>query len=228
MHKLFFKKTFGATIKGALIRLDKILPIPLFYQLHTFKMTSDEITLFDETIKKSRYYLEFGLGGSTIRTLLKSNAMVFSVDSSSEWIDELREYSYIRMMENQRLKLFHVNIGPIRKWGHPVDKGINKEKFPYYSGYVFDQIKNVKLDTVLIDGRFRVACALKTIMEYSNKGNILLLIHNFWNRYHKYHVLLNYLVEVNRADKLSLFSIKKNVDLDSVKNNYEIYKYDPK
>ena len=61
MHKLFFKKTFGATIKGALIRLDKILPIPLFYQLHTFKMTSDEITLFDETIKKSRYYLEFGL-----------------------------------------------------------------------------------------------------------------------------------------------------------------------
>ena len=138
---------------------DQLLPWPLFY---SFRMNKNDKILFDKTIKKSSGYLEFGMGGSTIRALKVSKANVFSIESSLDWIKLMRKYFFIRYMENKRLSLYHVDIGPVKKWGVPISDHL-KESFPDYSSKIFKEIKGEVIDSVLIDGIFRVACQGKRI-----------------------------------------------------------------
>ena len=136
----------------------------------------------------------------------------------------MREYWQIRRMERKgKLFLFHVDIGPTAGWGKPIDND-QREKFPNYSSDIFNLIDKESVDTVLIDGRFRVACALKTILECYQNKNLQIIIHDFWVREH-YHVLLKYFDIIDRADSLGVFNIKNNIDLKSIMEEYELYKY---
>jgi len=192
---------------------------------YTFVMSESEKELFDKTTVDAEVYLEFGSGGSTIRVLEKTKALVYSVESSREWIKKMREYEFIRYAQRKRLLLFHANIGPTKELGYP-DGLDSKDLFPRYSATIFKKLRKKKIDTVLIDGRFRVACAMKTILECHNNERLRILIHDFWNR-EVYHILLRYLAETDRADTLGVFAIKKNIDLNSAREIYEQYKFDP-
>src|SRR5690554_4068191 len=155
------------TLKQALWQLDKYSPKPSFYSII---MTPSEVALFDKTIKNSSAYLEFGMGGSTFRALQKSNAKIYSIESSADWIRTMREYWWIRHMEKKRLSVFHVDIGSTKEWGIPSNNE-SKELFPNYSGMVYNVIQKDTIDTILIDGRFRIACALKAILECNSNQN---------------------------------------------------------
>jgi len=186
-------------------------------------MSKNEKIIFDRAIKKSRYYLEFGLGGSTLRAIQKSKAKIYSVESSAEWMACMREYIIIRYFENKRLFVTFVDIGHTREWGLPASDDA-RNLFPSYSSNIFKVINNKAIDLALVDGRFRVACTLKIILECHANNNLEILIHDFWNR-EEYHVVLKYLDTVDKADTIGLFSIKKNVDLNLVKRTYEAYKF---
>lgn len=207
------------SFKSLLRQLDELSPYPFFY---SFRMSDNEIALFNKAIKNARVYLEFGMGGSTFHVLKNSNAVVYSIDSCQNWINGMKNYSYIRRMEKKRLKLFHVNIGKTRKWGFPEDNN-HQYLFPGYSNSVFKKT-GIDADTVLIDGRFRVACTLRTILEYSDNVNLRLIFHDFWNR-PDYHIVLKYLTETESADTMCVLRMKSNVDLDAVAADYEKYKF---
>lgn len=203
-------------------KLDMFSPYPFFYK---FVMSRDEKIIFDNAVKKSNHYLEFGLGGSTLRALQKSNAKVYTVESSHEWILEMRKYRFLRDLENKRLFIHHVNIGPTRNWGTP--ESTNDPKlFEAYSSSIFDSVDRKMIDLALVDGRFRVACVLKIILSCHENKQMNILIHDFWRR-SRYHVVLKYLDVVNKADSIGLFTIKNDIDLESVKNDYEVYKLNP-
>jgi len=213
--------SYKVKIKKAIIKIDKTLPRAMFY---SFIMSPKEKALFDKKVKNSRYYLEFGMGGSTFRVLQKSDAKVYSIDSSTEWISLMQEYRQIRSMEKKgRLSLFHVDIGPTREWGRPVGDS-NMEKFPDYSSKIFNLIDKEAVDTILIDGRFRVACTLRTILECYQNKNLQIIIHDFWNR-EEYHVVLKYIDSIEKADSLGVFKIKNNIDLKAISEEYDLYKY---
>lgn len=214
--------TFKSTMKNVLRRLDKFSPYPMFYP---FIMSKDEQAIFDAAIKESHHYLEFGLGGSTFRALQKSKAKIYTVESSSDWINQMQQYFVIRYFENKRLYIFPVNIGPTRDWGYP--KSDNYQNlFEAYSSNIFELINRKSIDLVLVDGRFRVACTLKTILSCHENNCLRILIHDFWNR-EQYHVLLKYLDTVKKSDSIGLFSIKKNIDISIVEKEYEAYKLNP-
>ena len=202
------------------LRYDRYLPRPKHY---SFVMSAAEQELFDRSVKKSKLYLEFGMGGSTFHALQKSNARIYSIDSSQEWINKMREYWYIRIMELTRLSLIFVDIGPVKQWGRPI--GDNPALFPNYSAGIFKTIRKDKVDTVLVDGRFRVACTLRTILECHANKRLQILIHDFWNR-PQYHVVLRYLDVVAQRDTLGVFEVKKGIDLNAVQSDYETYKFD--
>ena len=61
-------------LKKIIKKIDQSLAKPHFY---SFIMSKDERSLFDKNVVDSKNYLEFGMGGSTIRTLIKSNANIF-------------------------------------------------------------------------------------------------------------------------------------------------------
>lgn len=209
-------------LKEWLVKLDQHSPYPVLY---AFIMTKKEKVVFDEAIGKSYNYLEFGMGGSTLRTLRKSMATVCTVESNPAWIDHMRRYLVVRRLEKTRLRIFPVDIGPVGSWGYPVSDAC-KDRFEAYSSGVFKFIDSKRVDLALIDGRFRVACTLKTIMECHKNANMKILIHDFWER-EQYHVLLKYLDVVKRADSIGLFSIKTGVAVDEACKDYDYYKFIP-
>ena len=210
------------SLKNIIKKIDTYSPLPLFY---TFHMTKVEKKLFDKTIKKSKVYVEFGIGGSTLRVLNKSKAEVYSIESDITWIRLMKQYRLIKKMENKRFFLHHVDIGKTTAWGKPFGDN-SKENYPAYSALVFEKTDPYKIDTVLVDGRFRVACTLKTIIVSKNKDNLLIIIHDFWNR-PKYHILLKFLEQIEMAETLGIFRVKKDIDLNEIEKLYDIYKYNP-
>ncbi|MGV3278667.1 hypothetical protein ACFX5K_03360 [Rickettsiales bacterium LUAb2] len=175
------------------------------------RMSDLEKELFIKYIEKSKNYLEFGSGGSTFLSLLKNDKInVVSVENDINWLKFLREYSYIREEENKRLTLHFENTGQVGDWGFPKDIENSKHLFHNYSSQVFSKIQDIsKIDTVLVDGRFRVACTLNTI-KFCNK-NTVIIIHDFWNRKH-YHILLQFLDVVEQVDTIGVFKVKTNIN----------------
>ena len=209
-------------LKVAIKTLDMYSPYPVFY---SFIMTDAEKKMLLKYIKDSKNYLEFGAGGSTIKVLKNSKTVIHSVESSEDWLNYMNKYKVIESAKNERLFFHLVDIGKVKNWGFP-DGESSKNLFPNYSSAIFNEIDCSKLDTVFVDGRFRVACTLSTIINLASLENLVVLIHDFWIR-EEYHIVLKYLTEIDRADTLGVFRIKKGIDLEAVKQDYEVYKYVP-
>ena len=189
-------------------------------------MTDKERKLFIDTIVDSKYYLEFGAGGSTFLALKTTNAKVFSVEADSNWINYMRKNYFIYEQELLfRLVFYYIYIGEIKSISYPVDDS-KQNNYPNYSSQIFkylgDDIIN-KIDIVFIDGRFRVACALNSIINVNK--NTKIIIHDFFDRDY-YHILLNYLDIIEKSDSLGVFKIKDNMDYDEVKELVKLYCYD--
>jgi hypothetical protein len=202
--------------------VDRFSPYPLFYP---FIMSKQEKVVFDDVISRSSHYLEFGLGGSSLRAIQRSKAQIYTVESSAEWVDKMNKYLLLRYMENKRIFIHIVNIGPTTDWGYPKSDN-DKQLFQAYSSRIFESINIKLIDLVFIDGRFRVACILKTILSCYQNDGLKILIHDFWNREY-YHIVLKYLQVVKQVDTIGLFTIKNNIDLKSVQKDYETYKFNP-
>jgi hypothetical protein len=71
-----------------------------------------------------------------------------------------------------------------------------------------------------------MACALRTILECHENDNLEIMIHDFSDRT-QYHVVLKYLDIVDCVDTLGTFTLKIDIDLESVKKDYEHYIYTP-
>ena len=209
-------------VKKAVRKLDQHSPWPLFY---SFIMTKDEKSIFSKKIKNSTGLLEFGLGGSTIYALQKSKAKIYTVESSYKWINYVRKFFFIRYYENKRLTIHYIDLGPIGEWGYP-ESNDHKNLFPNYSSSIFNVIGRNSIDIAIIDGRFRVACVLKIILECHQNNKLEILIHDFWNR-KEYHIVLKYLDVIDKVDTLGVFSIKNNVDLKLANMDYMTYKFNP-
>jgi hypothetical protein len=203
----------------------KKLPQLILFHLVGFKirMNKNEQVLFIKYIRKSKYYLEFGLGGSTFIALRKSNALVHTVESDQEWIRKIKKSWYAKYQLLTRLKIHFSDIGPTKQWGYPETMD-RKDFFPDYSAGVFKNVDTSKIDLVLVDGRFRVACVLQTIMNCSRNNGLKILIHDFYNRPH-YHGLIKYLLEIDKADNLGVFVIKPGINLQEVASDYEAFKF---
>jgi hypothetical protein len=194
--------------------------------LYSFILSEKSKQFFDQVIKSSSHYLEFGMGGSTIRVLQESKSKVYTVESSIDWIGQMRKYLLIKyMVVTKRLQIFHVDIGKTGSWGSPIGN-YSKHLYPNYSSSIFNCIDKRLIDTVFIDGRFRVACVMKTILECCNNEKLVFLIHDFQRK--EYHIVLKYLEEDERCINLVKFHLKKDIDLNSVEEDYEKYKFDPR
>jgi hypothetical protein len=185
------------------------------------RMLWAEAALFDKYLNNAIKYLEFGSGGSTLAALSKSNvAEVVSVECSKGWFDKMREYDLIKGSEKiGRLTFVHADIGDTLNWAIP--KVFSRTKWAAVSSAVYDQYPNFIPDTILIDGRFRVACALMVLIKFKN---VTISIHDFWSRPY-YHVLLEYLDVIEQADDLGVFKPKENISSASILSDYEAYKY---
>lgn len=184
-------------------------------------MSNDEIILLIAELQNAKNYLEFGSGGSTYIALLNSKANVVSVESDPNWLNYMRKWRFIRQNEGKRLTFYYSNIGKIAGSGYP-ESGEGQIVYPDYSKKVFKYYPR-DYDVVLIDGRFRLACALQTLLH--TRQDVIILWHDFPYRPY-YHEILDFVNVLEAIDTMVVLTKKPDFDKEKVKNLYEKYKYD--
>ena len=171
-------------------------------------MPAEHIAALEERLRGSQTYLEFGSGGSTVLAARLNVPNIVSVDSSTDWIGRVKE-EIGSLATSSRVHLLHANIGETKDYGHPKDNSM-LQNWPSYSTGAWAMVRAAGLqpDTVLVDGRFRVACFLASLI-YLQPGAVIL-----WDDYRgrdSYYVVESivkptrfhgYMAEFSRVDQL--------------------------
>ena len=165
---------------------------------------------FYHYLGKASVYFEYGSGGSTYQAFKRDNIKkVYSVESDLNWINKIYQALNIPG-NNEKLTMIHVEMDANpKKYGRPGPKSSYNDwiKYSRAFSYLDDESKN-KVDLVLIDGRFRVACLLNLFNHISD--STIILFDDFYNR-RVYHIVLNYYDVVQRVGKMAVLK-KKNID----------------
>ncbi len=201
------------------IYLNQKKTIPSSYP---FVMYDEEKELLKRYISSSKKYLEFGLGGSTIFTLINSEAKITSVDTNVAWINFMKKYKIIKQSIPDRLKIVHIDIGPTKSWGFPVNND-HQDKFEDFSKKIFEIQKDEKYDFILVDGRFRVACALQAVINQLDNQELFIGVHDYSLRT-EYSILEKFMDIVEFSKTLYVFKIKPQLDVNELHEVYEQYK----
>lgn len=132
--------------------------------------------LFQEQLSKSRFYLEFGSGGSTVLAA-KAGKHFLSVDSDAYFQKAVKK-AIGTLLPDQTL--LHAQIGMTGPWGYPLFQKPTPSRTARWSQYpetawAYLRETGRTPDLILIDGRFRVLTALTCIKYLSNSDWTLLV-----------------------------------------------------
>lgn len=174
-------------------------------------MDSEGGRFFEQSLRDSRFYLEFGSGGSTVLAARLGKQGV-SIEGDGYYCRDVRRK--LRGVSHD-MQLFHVNIGRTGEWGYPLDQrptDSNVAAWRRYVGKPFDKLGDGFYDLVLVDGRFRVACALQTIAEAKKrKASLRLLVDDYHDaeepRPH-YYAIEKYARMTGTAGRIAIFDIE--------------------
>jgi hypothetical protein len=138
--------------------------------------------LFPELLAKSRRYLEFGAGGSTVLAA-RTNKIGMCVEGDRFFLrDVKRKIADI----THQMTLFHADIGETSKWGFPWYREASPGRVERWRSYVetpFLGLNEPFYDFILVDGRFRVACVLKALREGAlRKASFKVMIDDYRGR----------------------------------------------
>ena len=147
---------------------------------------SDEtVEWFTSRLLQSKYYVEFGSGGSTF--IAAQNGLRFvAVDSDRFFLQAVRNKIEAHGFLDESRQTFHyANIGLTKGWGRPIVDHPRTEarltSFRAYSDFPAE-VGDEYPDLVLVDGRFRVACALKAVRALRGRSDWTLVIDDYTMR----------------------------------------------
>ena len=143
--------------------------------------------------------------------------------SDPAWLARLRNDPRCAEAEaSGRLVLLHADIGPVRDRGYPVSDG-RRDAGTIYASAPWP-VCDHRADVVLVDGRFRVACALMTALESGARN--MILIHDYSKRPF-YHVIGDHLPMVTQSGRLAVFESRLN-DVEQARKAAAVYLLDPR
>jgi hypothetical protein len=164
-------------------------------------MSGREKALFHRYITKCDTYFEFGSGGSTAKAAIHARK-VYSVESDAAWHAALRE----KIGPASHIIWLTVDLKvPFNGWGAPGRDSPPSDWPNYTHAYKSDY----GADMLLIDGRFRISCALCVFSQITRKNYVL--IHDFRPR-RPYWVVLHWYDLYEVADSLVVLVKKEGVD----------------
>lgn len=160
-----------------------------------------DYAIFKRYISQSKNYFEYGSGGSTYEAVMTPTIQhVYSVESDKTWIDKLTQ----SLPSNSKCIFMFIDLKTNGSWGAP-GKDCNVLEYPKYSDAIH-LVDKTMIDMIFIDGRFRVACALKCLAV----PNAYVLIDDFLNRKH-YHIVLDYYDIIEKGKNLVVLKRKSNI-----------------
>ena len=146
--------------------------------------------------------LEYGSGGSTVMAAEMPGKRVYSVESDAAWAASLQAY-----LDQQGIaagvSLHAVDIGPTGDWGTPTDES-GWRRYHHYPLTVWDRADFQHPDVVLVDGRFRAACLIATLLRITRP--VTLLFDDYRDRkvYHRVEAFARPVAMVGRMARFEL------------------------
>ena len=160
---------------------------------------------FISAVEGVQSYGEYGLGASTRWVDENTNASIKAVDTSSVWVQNVQ-----KSLKRSGHELIYVDVGPVGEWGWPI--GFNHlESFIAYVEGIWDENQNH--DLVLIDGRFRIACFL-TSMIRANPG--CKIIFDDYVERPMYHVVERFQKPILSDGRQATFVVPETRDIDAL------------
>ena len=185
-------------------------------------MLPSEIELFKSVMRCATKYVEFGSGGSTVLAHSMGCASIVTIDSSLQWLEKVKRACAVDGRAG--IKVIHVDIGAVKELGYPIDDS-NKERWDVYHSAPWADRDLALADTYLIDGRFRVACAIQTALHCSRHA--IIMVHDFANRPY-YHCIREIMREIARADNFSVFQVRSDFEPATAESLLARYTRDPR
>lgn len=185
-------------------------------------MLDCEIELFNKYLKEGKHLLEFGSGVSTRYVLNTFDKLsVMSIDTDNGIIANLKKFPEVEdNIKSGRLKLYHLNIGPVKEWGQPLNPyNLNIMKSLFLD--LWSEIDPV-YDLCMIDGRYRV---FNSLLGLCKLNDAIFLFHDFVDRSF-YHVILKYIDVFAISGQLLVYKRKDKLDYQSLIDDILISLYD--
>ncbi len=139
------------------------------------------VTYFLDRLARASCYLEYGSGGSTV-CVAKRGIPFTSVDSDRRFLSAVEA----KAREDSDLavgRFIAVDIGLITEWGYPLFENPTPKHVEKWKRYpMAPWPMNPLPDLVLVDGRFRVACALAALRNLYDKIDFEILIDDYRDR----------------------------------------------
>jgi hypothetical protein len=174
------------------------------------------LLFFKTALLNNNCYLEYGCGGSTTYAIRETKIKtIISVDTSLEWINNINEYLKNSETDSEtQLFLTHCNLGVVERWGTPVNRN-NSIDFWKYMVAPWKIVKENRLspDIILIDGRFRVACFLYSVL-CADYGTTI-MIDDYFHRPH-YHIVERFCKLKERHGRMGVFYVEHNYSIPEI------------
>ncbi len=141
--------------------------------------------LFERLVASARNYLEYGSGGSTVLAH-RHVACLVSVDSDRHFLRTVRR-TLRQQPAGADTILIPVNIGFTEEWGRPVFTKATARRIRRWVEYTkapwhFFRRRRIEPDLILVDGRFRVACVLQSLLQLSEGSRCDILLDDYSSR----------------------------------------------
>jgi hypothetical protein len=173
--------------------------------------------MFYKYLDRATTYFEFGAGGSTYQAAQRPNlSAIYSVESDKVWHARMTAL----LCDKPYVTCIYSEMGAQpNNWGYPGPTCTN-EQMVGYSNRIRLLDAAVRIDLILIDGRFRVACCLKCFDVIGDA--CLIAFDDFLDR-PAYHVVLAYYDIVERTADNRMVILKKKAGAVVPKDLIEKY-----
>ncbi len=181
-------------------------------------MPAEERRFIEQHYLDATSILEFGSGGSTLFAL-ENNKFIISVESDKKFFNYL--ISHIRdtySLNDSRVLL--AKTGITGRYGMPalfplsprvVEKGLSY----VLTGY--SQFKNSSPDLIFVDGRWRVACCLYSLISGHNSSRLLL---DDYENDRSYKLIIERYFEVRIFNRVASLTPKNSIDSNALLNDF--------
>jgi hypothetical protein len=192
----------------------KAQQIAIVLQCGSPHLSSPERECFYAELESCETYLEYGSGGSTLLALTMV-PVVISVENDRAFYRAVVNKGRL-LAKGQYLPVF-VNIGRTSLWGEPVlqrQTALRKWLWRRYAIAPWRVINRKRLcpDLIFIDGRFRVACALESLLRLPPESACRIFFDDFEQYNGAYYHILEFVEDVGRCGRAIIFRRAANFD----------------
>jgi hypothetical protein len=172
-------------------------------------LPADEDRLLQDHYARAGVVLEYGSGGSTLAAE-RLGKQVFSIESDAAWAQRLSGH-IVQNGFQPLVRLIHVDIGPVGRWGKPVDKQA-LGAWHHYPLQVWDRDDFQHPDVILVDGRLRAACLVTAILRAQKPVTVLF---DDYAKRTQYHVVERILQPAEIVGRMARFEVTPNMDVSA-------------